>query len=149
MTKESFEDTRSAVKALQIEESEGIATVVHLIRKLEAESHLLIQFTLKQGVLSVPMTNEMSVVLYRVIQEALTNIMRHGETRHAHITLEKSATDDLLFEVRNPVHNRTPFKMGFGLKNMQARVEAIDGKLVIKQIDHECVVSGKIVKGVK
>ena len=49
MAKESLEETRHAVKALQAEENEGIATIVHLIRKLEAESHVLVQFTLKQG----------------------------------------------------------------------------------------------------
>lgn len=147
MAKESLEDTRSAVKALQIEESEGIATVVHLIRKLEAESHLLVQFTLKQGVLSVPITNKMSVVLYRVIQEALTNIMRHGDTRDAYITLSKTATDDILFEISNPIRKRKECTMGFGLKNMQERVEEVNGTLRVYQTEDRFVVSGKLTKG--
>lgn len=147
MAKESLEDTRTAVKALQTEESEGIAAVVHLIRKLEAESHLLVQFTLKQGVLSVPITNEMSVVLYRVIQEALTNIMRHGDTRDAQVILSKSATDDIQFEISNNIRRPKPFTMGFGLKNMKERVEELNGNIHIYQTENQFIVTGTLSKG--
>src|SRR5699024_5616575 len=125
LARESLEDTRQAVKALQADENEGIATVVHLIRKLEAESQLRVQFTLNHGVLSIPITNEMSIVLYRVIQEALTNIMRHSESREAYITLSESATGDIYFEIANPVREPKSFVIGFGIKNMRARVEEV------------------------
>ncbi len=144
MAKGSLEETRIAVKTLQTKESEGIAAVLHLIRKLEAESHLLVQFTLKQGVLSIPVTNRMSVVLYRVIQEALTNIMRHGDTREAHITLEKSAIGDIYFKITNPLHNPKPFTSGFGLENMRKRIEEINGKLNIHQTNDTFIISGTI-----
>lgn len=147
LAKESLEDTRLAVRALQTEESEGIATVIHLIRKLEAESHLLVQFTLNQGVLSAPITNEISVVLYRVIQEALTNIMRHSDKKNAHIMLSRTATGDILFEITNPIQGRKPFTIGFGLKNMQERVEEINGSLKVYQANDLFIVSGKLTKG--
>ena len=35
MAKESLEEIRKSVKTMQTDENEGIATVVHLIRKLE------------------------------------------------------------------------------------------------------------------
>lgn len=66
-----------------------------LIRKLEAESHILVQFTIKQGVLSVSLSNEKSVALYRIIQEALTNAMRHAQAREVKIILGKSAKEDI------------------------------------------------------
>lgn len=144
MAKESLEETRQAVKALQIEETEGLATVVHLIRKLEAESHMLVQFTMKQGILSVPLTNEKSVVLYRVIQEALTNAMRHGQSREIHITLGKSATDDISFQITNTVFHTKSFKYGFGLTNMKKRVEEIHGILEVYQTETRFVVVGTI-----
>lgn len=147
IAKESLEETRQAVQALQIEESEGIATVVHLIRKLEGESHLRIQFTLNHGALSIPVTNEMSVALYRVIQEALTNIMRHSESREAHVTLSKSAIGDILFEIANPVRNPQAFMIGFGLKNMRARVEEVSGQFRVQQTKEQFIVSGTIPKG--
>ena len=144
IAKDSLEETRLAVKTLQTTESEGISAVVHLIRKLEAESHLLVQFTLKEGVLSIPVTNQMSIVLYRVIQEALTNIMRHGETGNAHITLGKSAIGDIQFEIRNPLQNPKPFTIGFGLGNMRKRVEEMNGRVSIHQTENRFVISGTI-----
>lgn len=144
MANESLEETRQAVKALKTDENEGIATVIHLIRKLEAESHLLVQFTIKQGVLSVPLSNEKSVILYRVIQEALTNAMRHAQSREVHVTLGKSAVQEVSFEIANTIQHTKPFQYGFGLSNMKKRVEEIDGFLDVYQTDEKFVVKGTI-----
>ncbi|PAV29771.1 hypothetical protein CIL05_10425 [Virgibacillus profundi] len=144
MASVSLDETRQAVKALQTEEHEGIATVVHLIRKLEAESHILVQFTMRQGILSVPLTNEKSVVLYRVIQEALTNAMRHAGSREVHIILGKSATGDIAFEIKNSIFNAKPFTFGFGLSNMKSRVEELYGSLSVYQTDEQFIVNGII-----
>jgi len=144
MAQESLNETRQAVNALQTEENEGIATVVHLIRKLEAESHLLVQFTMKQGILSIPISNETSVVLYRVIQEALTNAMRHAQSREVHITLGKSATDAVSFEIRNSLFHRETITYGFGLTNMKKRVEEREGTLEAYPTDKEFIVRGSI-----
>ncbi|QKY70857.1 sensor histidine kinase [Lentibacillus sp. CBA3610] len=144
MANESLEETRQAVKALKTDENEGIATVVHLIRKLEAESHLLVQFTIRQGLLSVPLSNEKSISLYRVIQEALTNAMRHAQSREVHVTLEKSATEAISFEITNTIHHATPLVYGFGLTNMKKRVEEVDGRLEVYQTDETFVVKGSM-----
>src|SRR5690606_56591 len=53
MAEESLDETRHAVKTLQADDNEGIAAVVNLIRKLEVENQIVIQFTIKQGVLTV------------------------------------------------------------------------------------------------
>ncbi|MGY0693791.1 sensor histidine kinase [Virgibacillus sp. FSP13] len=144
MAQDSLAETRQAVKALQTEENEGIATVVHLIRKLEAESHILVQFTTKQGVLSVALTNEKSVALYRAIQEALTNAMRHAQSREVHIILGRSADGAISFEVKNPIFAAQPFTFGFGLTNMKKRVENVGGNLEVYQTENQFVVSGRV-----
>ena len=147
MAKESLDETRLAVKALQTEEHEGIAAVVHLIRKLEAESHILVQFTMKQGILSIPLSNQNSVVLYRVIQEALTNAMRHAGAREVYITLGKSAIGDVSFEIKNAVFESKSFNFGFGLSNMKSRVEDLRGNLEVYQTEKDFIVSGTIPSG--
>lgn len=144
MAKSSLEETRYAVKTLQKEESEGISTVVHLIRKLEAESHIQVHFTMKQGVLSIPLSNEKNVVLFRVIQESLTNAMRHANSREAMVILGKSAIGDLSFEIKNALFEIKPFTFGFGLKNMKERVESVEGTLQVYQTEDEFIVSGTI-----
>lgn len=144
MATESLEETRQAVRALNIEENEGIATVVHLIRKLEAESHIMVQFTVKQGVLSASLSNDKSVALYRVIQEALTNAMRHAQTREVRVTLGKSATGAIAFEIENSLHKATSFKEGFGISMMRKRVGELGGSLEVIQTNNKFVVSGMI-----
>ncbi|SEQ38716.1 Signal transduction histidine kinase [Virgibacillus subterraneus] len=142
MAQGSLDQTRQAVKALQSEEHEGLATVVHLIRKLEAESNIQVQFTIKQGVLSVPFNNNKSVVLYRVIQEALTNAMRHAQSKEVHINLGRSATGAISLEVLNQIYDAVPFKFGFGLSNMKDRVEEVNGTLYVYQTEEKFVVLG-------
>ncbi|WP_227994818.1 sensor histidine kinase [Oceanobacillus sp. CFH 90083] len=140
----SLQETRDAVKALKGKESEGIATVVHLIRKLESESHLNVHFTMKNGVLSVPISNVKSVMLYRVIQEGITNAMRHANSREVFVTLSKSADAAVQFEISNKIHEVKAFELGFGLTNMQNRVKELDGKLEILQLPDKFVLSGRI-----
>ena len=144
MARESLEEIRKSVKAMQTVENEGIATVVHLIRKLESESHIFVQFTMKQGILSVPITNEKSVVLYRVIQEALTNAMRHAGSREVQVTIGKSAIGAISFEIKNAMYNPKPFTYGFGLKSMNERVKEIEGTLEVYQTEKQFVVRGTI-----
>lgn len=144
MAEDGLKETRKAVKALQSEEHIGIATVIDMIRKLEAESHIVIQFTIKQGVLSVELSNDNSVVLYRVLQEALTNVMRHGQTREVEMILGKSALGDVSFEVKNVHQADKPLAFGFGLTNMKERIEEIDGTLYVYQTDEYFILSGTI-----
>ena len=144
MVNKSLQDTRNAVQTLQESETKGITAVVQLIRKLEAESQLLIQFTLKEGVLSIPLSNEHGVVLYRVIQEALTNVMRHSPSKQVQITIGKSAIDTLSFTIANPIHVQEKFELGFGLKNMIERVQEIGGKIDIYQTNDQFIIQGML-----
>ncbi|MFD2130182.1 sensor histidine kinase [Pseudogracilibacillus auburnensis] len=142
MANESLNETRQAVQTLQESETKGITAVVQLIRKLEAESQLLIQFTIKDGVLSIPLSNEHGIVLYRVIQEALTNVMRHASSKHVHISIGKSAIHTLAFSITNPMTNKEKFEFGFGLSNMIERVKEVEGQIEIYQTDEEFVIQG-------
>ncbi|WP_096273625.1 sensor histidine kinase [Paucisalibacillus globulus] len=144
MAEESLDETRHAVKTLQADDNEGIAAVVNLIRKLEVENQIVIQFTIKQGVLTVPLSNQNSVVLYRVIQEALTNAMRHGHSREVQVILGKSAIGDVTFEVSNAVYESKSFVLGFGLINMKKRVEEVNGRLDVFQKENRFTIMGII-----
>jgi len=144
LVRESLEETRHAVRALKMDESEGISSVLQLIRKLESESHIMVHFTTKQGVLSARLTNQQNVVLYRVIQEALTNAMRHAQSREVYIILGKNAIGDLEFTIKNRISDAKPFQKGFGLTNMKERVKEAGGSLNIFQTNDEFVVHGTL-----
>lgn len=144
LAKQSLEETRLAVKTLKREEAAGISSVIQLIRKLEAENHLLVRFTTKQGVLLTDITNVQSIVLYRSIQEALTNVMKHSVSKNVAVTLGRSAIGEIEWEIANPVIHPAPFELGFGLTAMRERVEEQGGRLRVYQTDGEFIIEGSM-----
>ncbi|GAA5416917.1 sensor histidine kinase LnrJ [Paraliobacillus ryukyuensis] len=144
LAKTSLEETRAAVKTLKSEETGGLTAIIGLIRKLEAESHVRITFSIKHGALTAPLLNEQVVALYRVVQEALTNMMRHGEVKEATILFESVAQNYFHFEIRNPYTKAGTVQEGFGLNGMRERMQQVGGRVDIQKINGEFVVNGMI-----
>lgn len=144
LAKDSLEETRFAVRTLKTSEHEGISTILQLIKRLESESHIQVHFTTKQGILSVKLTNAQSVVLYRVIQEGLTNAMRHAHSKEVYVVLGRNAIGDIEFSIKNRIYSLSQYREGFGLQNMRKRVEEVGGNLSIFQTESEFVVQGTI-----
>ncbi|WP_165763918.1 sensor histidine kinase [Halalkalibacter urbisdiaboli] len=144
LAKESLEETRIAVKALKQDEAGGLTAIISLIRKLEAESFIRIQFSIKHGALTAPLTNEQTIAVYRAVQEALTNMMRHSGTREVEIVFEAPAGSVFRFEVANPILGEKQFREGFGLSSMRERVARVGGNLDILQYAGRFIVRGTI-----
>ncbi|GMA08515.1 histidine kinase [Tetragenococcus halophilus subsp. flandriensis] len=149
LAQDSLEDTRSAVKTFKIEDTAGLQAVIQLIRKLEAESQLRIAITMKTGVVGVVLTNQQSVTLYRSIQEALTNMMRHSSSRQASVEFQLIAQREFRFQVMHPLKEKIIIKEGFGLANMRERLAEMNGKLTISQIEGSLHVIGQFPLEVK
>ena len=139
---ESLEETRKAVRALTIDDIEGISSVIQLIRKLESETQLQIHFTTKQGALSLPLSNKSSVVLYRVLQESLTNAMKYSAAREIFVELGVNPLRQLSFEIKNKFNPAKKYHEGFGLRNMRERVEELGGRLYIYHVDDDFIIEG-------
>ncbi|MFM0172405.1 PAS domain-containing sensor histidine kinase [Paraburkholderia sediminicola] len=86
--------------------------------------------------LSVPkeipeLAEERAVAMFRIVQEALTNVTRHADAKQVFITLEQSG-DDCLLEVRDDGRGFDPVairKKSFGLAGMKERVLMLSGEL--------------------
>lgn len=143
LAKQSLQETRAAVSALNSDETAGLQAIIQLVRKLESESHIKIRFLLESGVLSEPLTNEQSVVVYRAIQESLTNMMRHSQSKEADITFTLLANRYFQFTVSHQLKEEVEWTEGFGLTNMRKRLEEIDGKLTISQYQNRFSVTGQ------
>ncbi|MEZ3160781.1 histidine kinase [Microbacterium sp. BWT-B31] len=72
----------------------------------------------------------LDVVAYRVIQEGLTNVLKHGIERRAHLLLRADA-DQLAIIVSNPVDpgGETRSDGGHGLRGIRERVDALHGTI--------------------
>lgn len=129
LAKESLEETRSAVKTLKHDEAGGVTAIIALIRKLEAESFLRVQFSVKHGALSAQLDNDQMVIVYRAVQEALTNVMRHSGAREADILFEAPGASVFRFTISNKNRDADAFREGFGLSSMRERIEQAGGEM--------------------
>ncbi|MDF2990012.1 MAG: signal transduction histidine kinase [Microbacterium sp.] len=74
------------------------------------------------------------IVAYRVVQEGLTNALKHGTTRRAHVLLRRDR-QDLEVVVTNPIERMPEAATedlppsGFGLVGLRERVDAVRGTL--------------------
>ena len=70
--------------------------------------------------------------LLRVVQEALTNIVRHAQADNAWIKLERSG-DTVRLSIRDDGRGVVPLREGFGLKGMRERLALVAGSLDISR----------------
>lgn len=142
LAQKSLNQTREAVQTLKRDETRGLAAVIHLLRQLEAESHVRITFSVNPGALTAPLTNNQSVAVYRAVQEALTNMMRHSHSRQATIVFATPAKRYFSFEVSHPVKEYINVEEGFGLTSMRERIEQVGGQLKIHQVEQTFKIMG-------
>jgi signal transduction histidine kinase len=102
-----------------------LVTTVMLAAELQIEYHEIYEHPL-------PKKDELNI--YRIVQELLTNTLRHAGASRVEISLN-SQPRLLQLTYRDDgkglSENGQP-KKGLGLKNMESRVNALSGKLVIK-----------------
>ena len=88
-----------------------------------------------------PLAENINIVSYRVIQEALTNISRHADATEVQIVLQQqteAAQSTLLLEVRDNGRGMpsTQTAEGVGLIGMRERIESIQGKFTLQSVPH-------------
>jgi two-component system sensor histidine kinase UhpB len=80
---------------------------------------------------------EVELVLYRVVQEALTNIAKHASASEASVELSRSRNEVTLRIVDNgigfdPEHKTAANTSSLGLFGMQERLALVDGEMIIE-----------------
>lgn len=144
IARSSLDETRRAVKSLKASDAGGIPGILRLIRKLESEKIIRVHFSAKHGAFTAHLTGEQSFVIYRSVQEALTNIMKHSQAREAEILFEAPGGSIFRFEISNPTRQQQPFQEGFGLISMRERLQKLGGNLEVYKTDEQFVVTGFI-----
>ncbi|SIT49185.1 Signal transduction histidine kinase [Paraburkholderia ribeironis] len=124
----------------------GVAAALEqLTRELSEQSGIEIGFTQITHTHAAPLPDTVNTVLFRIAQEALTNIVRHAQASSAALALETSndavtltiADNGRGFDV---AHAFVGLRSGVGLSNMRERLEALGGKLsLVSQAGHTVV----------
>lgn len=75
-----------------------------------------------------PLPNEVDLSAYRIIQEAMTNVVRHAQAHRCEVTVDRSG-DQLNLRIRDDGRGG-PAGSGYGIVGMRERADALGGELV-------------------
>jgi signal transduction histidine kinase len=92
------------------------------------EAGVPVDLELRAAAASLPPGLELTV--YRVVQEALTNVIKHAQPARAHVVVELAA-GELVVEVVDEGETRLTFAGGRGIAGIRERVALYDGDVVI------------------
>ena len=115
----------------------GLLAALHsLVNKYSKQTGIRVHLTVFAGVKDVG--NDESTVLYRVAQEALTNVSRHAQAKRVDMSIREH--DDTVrmiikdngrsFDVQKVLHSRRSKRLG--LLGMRERVEMVGGTFVVE-----------------
>lgn len=130
LTVEALADARRWVRALRplaLEGRVGSAALQRLAASFDGTG-LAVSFEVLGG--EVPLEPDVELVLYRVLQEGLTNAVRHAGARHVDGTLTFSGEAVVLAVADDGRGRDREGRGGFGLSSLAERARAVGGTLV-------------------
>ncbi len=126
------DDVRALARQLRPETLDELGLVpalTNLIERLSARTGLVIERSLERDL--PPLAADAELVIYRVAQESLTNVIRHADARRADVTLE-TVRDGVRLTVRDDGRGIEPEPAGQGgLRFMRERAISVGADLQI------------------
>jgi len=133
-TKNGLKETRRTLVDLRASELEsyGLTQAIRNIGSSSAErGGFDIQFNLDKGLDMLP--DDISHSLYRTVQEALENTLRHANASHVSINMF-SSSDSIQLEIRDDGQGFNIEKisnLNLGIRGMRERIEMLGGEFTI------------------
>lgn len=122
---------RRVVETLRNEEGQknNLESIKKLIEEFSKRTNINISFYIDEEVFEIPPI--IGNTLYRIIQESMTNALRHGKATEIKIIL-KNDEDGLKFCISDNGVGAEDIKYGYGLKGMKERICRLKGKITFK-----------------
>ncbi|TVY10905.1 sensor histidine kinase [Paenibacillus cremeus] len=132
VARQGLADIRNSVHSLADDHSaSGIIPLKALLSRMEASSS--IRYTFHTEVSDEEMDAEVSGLWFRLLQEAITNIIRHSQATFVEVQLTKGLSSLVIRVADNGcLVPSGHIREGFGLKVMRERVEERGGQLHYK-----------------
>ncbi|QSB13940.1 sensor histidine kinase [Natronosporangium hydrolyticum] len=133
LAKESLAEARRSVAALSPPSLDGAQlpeALGDLTRRWAVDTDIPVDYEVTGD--SLPLSPVVEVTLFRVAQEALTNVAKHAHAGHVGVTLSYLG-DTVLLDVRDDGSGMDdPSRAGFGLNSMRQRVRGVGGTLAVE-----------------
>jgi signal transduction histidine kinase len=137
---QSLEEVRQSVATLRQDPLNGDSlegAIRHLLDDLQNDATGKTPLSITQAMhISRPLPANINAILYRIVQEGLTNIVKHAQASHVHLQMVASETTaTLTLEDDGMGFARDRASTGFGLQSMRDRAEAAGGTFTITALD--------------
>lgn len=129
VVRQGIGDVRNSLNKLRpgVLEEQGFRVAIEkMIEEFSSVSDLSIDFHYQLEKIDFENTKE--DILFRIIQESITNALRHGGATHIDIYLYKE-NQFVLLKIKDNGKGCEKIQYGFGLKQMQERVSIINGEV--------------------
>lgn len=79
------------------------------------------------------LTEEQQLAIYRIVQEQLSNIVKHAEANNVIIILDNKSSDQVILRIEDDGKGFDPYirRKGVGITNINSRAEVLNGKVEI------------------
>ena len=122
-------DVRHSVNALRPDALETLdleAAIRKLVEESESSTGVKIDLVFPDDLQDLDQDEE--DVLYRIVQESITNAIRHGNASHIDVRIERDGSD-LRIRIADNGKGCDDIQSGFGLHHMQERIDMLKGTL--------------------
>lgn len=115
-----------------------VAALEWQAKEFEKQMNIPCQFVSSQP--EIALTNDQAITLFRICQEAMSNIAKYAQAFHVRVNLE-AMENEIRLRIEDDGVGIQPGDMlkknSFGLRGMQERVDALGGRLHVGK-HHEC-----------
>jgi signal transduction histidine kinase len=130
-SQEAISDIRRLVYALRPPALDDLGLVAAIQEQLTQHRTSGIAFSLEAPVQLQPLPAAVEVACYRIVQEAITNVVRHAHARNCIVHL--ACEEQLTIEVIDDGQGLPPaYHQGVGLTSMRERAEELGGRWLIE-----------------
>ncbi len=109
----------------------GLAQAISNLAAFWQRSHVGVKIHLDASGVSDSCGERINSALYRLVQESLTNAVRHGSAREVSVTISKTEGAIHVHIADNGIGLPDRTEAGMGLRGMQERIDALGGTLVV------------------
>lgn len=129
----ALDDLRLVVNSLDLDDSDLPLALVGLRERLEIQLRRL-GFQLSWSMENLPPVNGVTpgnaLSVLRILQEGITNALKHGNSRLIVVEGSASGSDEAVLTIRNGVSEAPASDgKGYGIANMKRRAEAVGGNV--------------------
>ncbi len=129
VTRQGINEVRRSVNKLRPDALERLnleSAIRKMIVDVETMANTRVTFESKVDHLKFDADEEDAI--YRVIQESLTNAIRHGKATHVYVQIE-SAEGEIILTIKDNGMGCQVMKKGFGTRHIMERIELLKGKV--------------------